>query len=71
MSWPENRLIDVNLPEFLLDFNNNCVSLLLPLIEAAIKYVESAQSSILFLLLLTLIVQMLRTSIMKLPEQQK
>ena len=67
MSWPENRIVDIDLPQFVLDFNNNCVSFLLPPIEAAIKYAENAETSLPFILLLILSVQIIRTSMLKVP----
>lgn len=67
----ENKLILIDLPAFLINFKDATLSYTIPAIDASIHYFENADSPLIFILLILIFVQLLRTILMKNPTNSK
>lgn len=61
----ENRLFDLNLPDFVDKFKNKCVNLILPYVDSSIQIVESVDSPLIVIFIILIVIQLVRLALQK------
>lgn len=67
MSMVEEQLIAIQLPVFLNSFKDKCLSYTIPLIDSSIDYVTKSESSLFFILIILVFLQLIRVALAKKP----
>lgn len=67
MSVVEEQLISLELPVFLNSFKDKCLAYTIPLIDSSIDYVTKSESSLFFILILLVFLQLIRGALAKRP----
>lgn len=63
----EEQLISIQLPVFLNSFKDKCLSYTIPLIDSSIDYVTKSESSLFFILIILVFLQLIRVALAKKP----
>lgn len=63
----EEQLISLQLPVFLNSFKDKCLAYTIPLIDSSIDYVTKSESSVFFILIVLVFLQLVRVALAKKP----
>lgn len=63
----EEQLISLQLPVFLNSFKDKCLAYTIPLIDSSIDYVTKSESSVFFILIVLVFLQLFRVALAKKP----
>ena len=67
MSIVEEQLLSMQLPVFFNSFKDKCLAYTIPLIDSSIDYVTKSESSLFFILIVIVLLQMIRVALTKKP----